>query len=103
MSESENSETDDRDKYKVEAKIALESDQSDAVRPILNVNKPPENHKTDNIEIESSRNNSTNSSHKRKCNKQKRSEVPVKDSKETESGDEVHAEFKNDLIFDLDI
>ena len=103
MSESENSETEERDKFKVEPKGVPESDQSDAVRPILNVNKQTENEKTDTIKIDISRNSSTNPSHKRKCNKQKRGEVLLKDGKETESGDEVHAEFKNDLIFDLDI
>lgn len=100
MSESENSETEERDKYKIELKCESQSNQSDAVRPILSKNI--ENHKTDNIEIEVSRNNSTNSLHKRKANK-KRNEILLNDDKETESGDEVHLELKNDLIFDLDM
>lgn len=101
MSESENSETEERDKYKVELKSELQSNQMDSVRPILSKNG--ENHKTDNIEIEVSRNNiSTNALHKRKTNK-KRNEILVNDDKETESGDEIHVELKNDLIFDLDM
>ncbi|XP_043468849.1 protein kintoun [Leptopilina heterotoma] len=101
MSESENSETEERDKYKVELKSELQSNQMDSVRPILSKNG--ENHKTDNIEIEVSRNNiNTNALHKRKTNK-KRNEILVNDDKETESGDEIHVELKNDLIFDLDM
>lgn len=103
MSESENSETEERDKYKIELKCESQSNQSDAVRPILSKNG--ENQKTDNIEIEISRNNNSNSTnplHKRKTNK-KRNEILMNDDKETESGDEVHVELKNDLIFDLDM
>ena len=103
MSESENSETEEREKYKVESKFMPQEDQSDAVKPILNPRKQSEVQKTYNIDIDNLRNNSTNPSHKRKYNKVKRNEDLLKNDKETESGDEVHAEFKSDLIFDLDI
>ncbi|KZC10473.1 Protein kintoun [Dufourea novaeangliae] len=76
MSESENSETEERDKYKASPKT---TDSSETVKPILNRDKQSTQQITANIEI-------------------KKGDSPISDTKYT-----VKAEFKNDLIFDLDM
>ena len=108
MSESENSETDEREKYKVEVKSEPERDAVDAVRPILQQsNKCTEAQKTANIEIEHSPRNANNK-RKQKRNTAETNGAASKNNKEkseTENhydGDES-SEAKNDLLFDLDI
>ncbi|XP_066586259.1 protein kintoun [Prorops nasuta] len=95
LSESENSETEERDKYKVDQIYALSEGATDNVKPILNRDKQPEQKRTANIKIEQKL-----SSHKRISNseEEKVDKEAIKGS--TESS--VQAEFKSDLIFDLD-
>lgn len=99
MSESENSETDEREKFKANLKNAEEQDNSDAVRPILKREKCDETQQTANIEIEQSRNNNTN---KRKCGGGKQQCNSVLSSDE-QAATENHLECKNDLLFQLEI
>lgn len=95
MSESENSETEEREKYKANQKNA---EVSETIKPILNKDKQVAQQKTANIEIGEGSNNN-HSSLKRKSSIE---EEIINETAETVK-DEVTAQFKNDLIFDLDM
>lgn len=115
MSESENSETDEREKYRVDVKISPESDACEAamaaaVRPILHhqpSNKQPETagQKTANIEIERSARNKRKPKHQRDSDTSSSSAMASKaaESENNYSEGEEPFESKNDLIFNLDI
>ncbi|EZA60182.1 hypothetical protein DMN91_010125 [Ooceraea biroi] len=104
MSESENSETEERDKYKAHYKRLTSNEASESVKPILARDKHSHQQRTANIEIAKSNTNDKHPSHKRKSSFE---EKPIEDvqtetsSKDTKDG--VQLEFKNDLIFDLDM
>ncbi|XP_017887141.1 protein kintoun isoform X2 [Ceratina calcarata] len=100
MSESENSETDERDKFKTNQKA---TEASETVKPILNKDKQVVQQKTANIEIRKE------SNHNRSF-PERESSVEGEIANEIRSGspvenvnDVIKAEFKNDLIFDLDM
>ncbi|XP_015605185.1 protein kintoun [Cephus cinctus] len=104
VSESENSETEEKDKYKVNTKESSEcSDGPETVKPILNRDKLSEHRKTASMEIDA-RKNSTNPIHKcKRSNKSKENDETLCDADKENTKDIVKTEFKNDLIFDLDM
>jgi len=104
MSESENSETEERDKYKVHYKRAPNEETSENVKPILTRDKCLQEQKTANIEITIS-NADKHSLHKRKSSFEENptENVQVDEISSTVIADTVQLEFKNDLIFDLDM
>ncbi|CAK9827186.1 Protein kintoun [Anthophora retusa] len=101
MSESENSETEERDKYKTNQK---DTEVSETVKPILNKEKQTAQQKTANIEIRKGVSDSSHSLPKRTSNVEEEiaNEIHSISLNET-AKDTVKAEFKNDLIFDLDM
>ncbi|XP_076241617.1 PIH1 domain-containing protein Nop17-like isoform X2 [Calliopsis andreniformis] len=101
MSESENSETEERDKYKVTQKS---TEPCETVKPILNRDKQSAQQKTANIEIKKKRSHNNRSKPKRKSSAEEQAVKENNADNEIESSkDVVKAEFKNDLIFDLDM
>ncbi|XP_036150036.1 protein kintoun isoform X2 [Monomorium pharaonis] len=104
LSESENSETEERDKYKMDYKRSSSEDTSENVKPILARDKHLQQQKTANIEIAKSNTNNKHSLHKRKSSFEENSTEDVQaDVSIKATKDEVQLEFKNDLIFDLDM
>lgn len=101
MSESENSETEERDKYKVHHRRSSNEEISDNVKPILTRDKQQ---RTANIGIAKLNSNDKHPSHKRKSSVEEKltddvqADAPGKDTK-----DALQLEFKSDLIFDLDM
>ncbi|XP_076767169.1 PIH1 domain-containing protein Nop17-like isoform X2 [Xylocopa sonorina] len=101
MSESENSETEDRDKYKANQKS---TEVSETVKPILNKDKQLVQQKTANIEIrKGSNDNHSLQSRKSSVEEEIGSEISDTNAPTENTKDTVKAEFKNDLIFDLDM
>lgn len=100
MSESENSETEEREKYKINQKNPK---SSDTVKPILNKDKQSTKQKTANIEIKQGANDNNRSLMKRTSSVEEEIENEIHSDKQIESKEMVKAEFKNDLIFDLDM
>ncbi|XP_029044984.2 LOW QUALITY PROTEIN: protein kintoun [Osmia bicornis bicornis] len=100
MSESENSETEEREKYKINQK---NTESSDTVKPILNKDKQSTKQKTANIEIKQGANDNNRSLMKRTSSVEEEIENEIHSDKQIESKEAVKAEFKNDLIFDLDM
>jgi len=102
MSESENSETEEREKYKAHYKRSASDETSESVKPILTRDK--QSQRTANIEIAKSNGDDEHPSHKRKSSFEEKpteevqTEISSKDTKNV-----VQLEFKNDLIFDLDM
>lgn len=98
MSESENSETEEREKYKANQKNA---EVSETIKPILNKDKQTTaQQKTANIEI----GDGSNNNHSLLKRKSSIEEEIINEAISTETvKDEVTAQFKNDLIFDLDM
>ncbi|XP_012282500.1 protein kintoun [Orussus abietinus] len=99
LSESENSETDERDKYRIIPGDSSGKENPDVVRSILSREKSQERKQTAVIQIEGApKDPSASGSRNRDV-----------DFKENDASPEVllegivKAEFKNDLIFDLDI
>ncbi|XP_024874407.1 protein kintoun [Temnothorax curvispinosus] len=104
LSESENSETEERDKYKVDYKRSPSEETSDNVKPILARDKHSQQQRTANIEITKSNADDKHSSHKRKSSfEEKPTEDVQADTSTKATKDAVQLEFKNDLIFDLDM
>lgn len=100
MSESENSETEERDKFKTNQKT---TEVSETVKPILNKDKQAVQQKTANIEIRKELNNNR-SFPKRESSVEGEVANEIRlDSPVENVNDAVKAEFKNDLIFDLDM
>ncbi|XP_076285629.1 PIH1 domain-containing protein Nop17-like [Lasioglossum baleicum] len=100
MSESENSETEERDKYKTCTKS---SEPSETVKPILNREKQSAQPKTANIEIKKGEgDNRTMAKRKSNIGVDTFNEIHD-DSSVGIAKDTITAEFKNDLIFDLDM
>ena len=102
LSESENSETEDREKYKAKESSG-ESKCHDTVKPILNRDKLSEPKKSGTIEIEKFQNKNNNHSHKAPCDININNEKIVDKSDESDIKNTAGTEFKNDLIFDLDM
>ncbi|XP_012214788.1 protein kintoun [Linepithema humile] len=105
MSESENSETEERDKYKMHYKRAPNEETSENVKPILARDKYLQQQKTANIEIAKSNADDKHVLHKRKSSFEENptENVQVDEISSTVITDTVQLEFKNDLIFDLDM
>lgn len=104
LSESENSETEERDKYKVDYKRSPNEDTSENVKPILARDKHSQQQRTANIEIAKSNTDDKRSPHKRKSSFEEKPTEDVQPSTSiTSTNDTVQLEFKNDLIFDLDM
>ncbi|XP_018392483.1 PREDICTED: protein kintoun [Cyphomyrmex costatus] len=105
LSESENSETEERDKYKVDYKRPPNEETSENVKPILARDKrDSQQQKTANIEIVKSNADDKHSLHKRNSSfEEKLTEDVQADTSIKTAKDEVQLEFKNDLIFDLDM
>ncbi|KAL6261750.1 hypothetical protein P5V15_006839 [Pogonomyrmex californicus] len=101
LSESENSETEERDKYKVDYKRSSSEETSENVKPILARDKNSQQQRTANIEIAKSKDDDKHSSYKRKSSFEEKSTEDVQVDKATK--DVIQLEFKNDLIFDLDM
>ncbi|XP_017766584.1 PREDICTED: protein kintoun isoform X1 [Eufriesea mexicana] len=100
MSESENSETEERDKYKANQKNA---EVCETVKPILNKDRQIPQQKTANIEIvKASSNNRSLPERKSDIEEDIVNESHSSSSNEP-AKDAVKAQFKNDLIFDLDM
>lgn len=100
MSESENSETDERDKYKTHYKRSSSNEEtSEIVKPILTRDKHSQQQRTANIEIAKS--DDKHSLHQRKSNFEEK-DVQA-DISNNATKDVIQLEFKNDLIFDLDM
>jgi len=103
LSESENSETEERDKYKVDYKRSPNEEASENVKPILARDKHSQQ-RTANIEIAKSNIDDKHSSHKRESSfEEKLIEDIQVDTSIKATKDAIQLEFKNDLIFDLDI
>ncbi|KOC66423.1 Protein kintoun [Habropoda laboriosa] len=100
MSESENSETEERDKYKTNQKNA---EVCETVKPILNKEKQSAQQKTANIEIRKGASDNSHSLPKRKSNVEEEIANEIDSGSPETAKDSVKAEFKNDLIFDLDM
>lgn len=101
MSESENSETEEREKYKVNQKNA---ETWESVKSILSKEKHPEKQqKTANIEIRKGPNNNNHSLPKRKSGCEEVVNENHSDNSSESAEYTVKAEFKNDLMFDLDM
>ncbi|CAK9819402.1 Protein kintoun [Anthophora quadrimaculata] len=101
MSESENSETEERDKYKTNQK---DTEVSETVKPILNKEKQTAQQKTANIEIRKGVSDSSHSLPKRTSNVEEKIANEIHSISLNETAKHtVKAEFKNDLIFDLDM
>ncbi|KAL0122762.1 hypothetical protein PUN28_007453 [Cardiocondyla obscurior] len=104
LSESENSETEERDKYKVDYKRSPTEETSENVKPILARDKHLQQQRTANIEIAKSSIDDKRSLHKHKSSFEEKSTEDVHaDASTKATKDAVQLEFKNDLIFDLDI
>ncbi|XP_019885188.1 protein kintoun isoform X1 [Camponotus floridanus] len=105
MSESENSETEERDKYKTHYKRSPNEETSEIVKPILARDKQSQQQRTANIEIAKSKTDDKHSLHQRsKSNfEEKFTEDVQVDASNNATKDAVQLEFKNDLIFDLDM
>ncbi|KYM82300.1 Protein kintoun [Atta colombica] len=105
LSESENSETEERDKYKVDYKRSPNEETSENVKPILARDKrDSQQQRTANIEIVKSNTDDKHSLHKRNSSfEEKPTEDVQADISIKTTKDAVHLEFKNDLIFDLDM
>lgn len=105
MSESENSETEERDKYKTHYKRSPNDETSEIVKPILTRDKQSQQQRTANIEIAKSKTDDKHSLHQRsKSNfEEKFIEDVEADASSNATKDTVQLEFKNDLIFDLDM
>ncbi|XP_025601810.2 protein kintoun [Athalia rosae] len=99
-SESENSETDERDKYKIRHKNeSNEIDTHETVKPILNSEKSMIQNKSEHIDID---NKNKHNSHTSKENDDRVDKTSWDNDHENEANI-VKEVFKNDLIFDLDI
>ncbi|XP_072766993.1 protein kintoun [Anoplolepis gracilipes] len=106
MSESENSETEERDKYKTHYKRSPNEETSEIVKPILTRDKQySQQQKTANIEIAKSKTDDIHSLHQRNKSsfEEKLTEDVQADDSNNATKDAVQLEFKNDLIFDLDM
>ncbi|XP_018311794.1 protein kintoun isoform X2 [Mycetomoellerius zeteki] len=105
LSESENSETEERDKYKVDYKRTPNEETSENVKPILARDKrDSQQQRTANIEIVKSNADDKHSLHKRNSSfEEKPTEDVQTDISIKITKDAIHLEFKNDLIFDLDM
>lgn len=104
MSESENSETEERDKYKTHHKRSSNEETSDNVKPILSRDKQSQHLKTANIEIAKLNADDKRSLHKRKSSIEEEITEDVQvDATSKNVKDAVELEFKSDLIFDLDM
>ncbi|XP_011700933.1 PREDICTED: protein kintoun [Wasmannia auropunctata] len=104
LSESENSETEERDKYKVDYKRSANEETSESVKPILARDKHLQQQRTANIEIAKSNADDKHPSHKRKSSfEEKPTEDVQADTSIKATKDAVQLEFKSDLIFDLDM
>ncbi|XP_029173081.1 protein kintoun [Nylanderia fulva] len=104
MSESENSETEERDKYKTHYKRSSSEETSEIVKPILTRDKHSQQQRTANIEIAQSKADDKHSLHQRKSNfEEKLTEDVLADTSNNVTKDVGQLEFKNDLIFDLDM
>lgn len=100
LSESENSETEERDKYKISSKATPETETLENVKPILNREKHTREQKSNNIKIEQLKESKRLLSEKRKSSIEEES---AEDVKLTNIPNTDQAEFKSDLIFDLDM
>lgn len=111
MSESENSETEERGKYNKaqhHKHSSSEEASSDNVKPILTRDKQSRQQRTANIEIAKMNTSDQHLlQHKRKSNVDKKppteEEEAQADAPSPDTKDTVQLEFKNDLIFDLDM
>lgn len=105
MSESENSETEERDKYKTHYKRSSNEETSEIVKPILTRDKHLQQQRTANIEIVKSKADDKHSLHHRSksSSEEKLIENVQADASNNATKDAVQLEFKNDLIFDLDM
>lgn len=100
MSESENSETEERDKYKANQK---NTEVCETVKPILNKDRQIPQQKTANIEIvKASSNNRSLPERKSDIEEDIANESHSSSSNEP-AKNAVKPQFKNDLIFDLDM
>jgi len=103
MSESENSETEEREKYKAHYKRSANDEISESVKPILTRDKD-KSQRTANIEIAKSNGDDKHPSHKRKSSfEEKPTEEVQTETSSKDTKNAVQLEFKNDLIFDLDM
>ncbi|KAG7188601.1 hypothetical protein KM043_008229 [Ampulex compressa] len=100
VSESENSETDERDKYKTNHKNTSEHEMSDNVKSILNRDKQLEQQGTVNVESDKTKYENVPTADKHKSSL---GNIMSHIDREGIAKNEVKAEFKNDLIFDLDM
>ncbi|KAK2575551.1 hypothetical protein KPH14_011269 [Odynerus spinipes] len=100
LSESENSETEERDKYRVSPKATSETEIYENVKPILNREKHSGKQISANIKIKKLKKSKNHLSEKRKGSIEEES---TEDAIITAVKNTDQAEFKNDLIFDLDI
>ncbi|KAF7399366.1 hypothetical protein HZH68_007958 [Vespula germanica] len=100
LSESENSETEERDKYKITPKATPETEISENVKSILSREKHSGKQKSAYIKIKKLKKSKKILSGKRKSSIEEES---TEDTNETAVKNSDQAEFKNDLIFDLDI
>lgn len=100
LSESENSETEERDKYKITPKATSETEISENVKSILSREKHSGKQKSTYIKIKKLKKSKKILSEKRKNSIEEES---TEDTIETKVKISDQAEFKNDLIFDLDI
>lgn len=104
MSESENSETEERDKYKTHYKRSSNEETSEIVKPILTRDKYSQQQRTANIEIAKSKADDKHSLHQRKSSfEEKLTQDVLADASNNATKDVGQLEFKNDLIFDLDM
>lgn len=76
---------------------------SESVKPILNRDKQSAHQKTANIEIQKGNGNNRSASTRKSSVEEKVTEENHGDNSIESTKDVVKAEFKNDLIFDLDI
>ncbi|XP_014599395.1 PREDICTED: protein kintoun [Polistes canadensis] len=100
LSESENSETEERDKYKITPKATSETEISENVKSILSREKQSGKQKSAYIKIKKLKKSKKLLSGKRKSSIEEES---TEDTNEIAIKNLDQAEFKNDLIFDLDI
>ncbi|KAI4503902.1 hypothetical protein M0802_001305 [Mischocyttarus mexicanus] len=100
LSESENSETEERDKYKITPKTTPETETSENVKSILSREKQVDKQKSNYIKIKKLKKSKKLLSGKRKSSIEEES---TEDANETTIKNSNQVEFKNDLIFDLDI
>ncbi|XP_050448416.1 protein kintoun [Cataglyphis hispanica] len=105
LSESENSETEERDKYKTHYKRSPNEESSEIVKPILTREKHSIQQRTASIEIVKSKAEDKHSlhQHSKSSFEEKLIEDVQTDASNNVTKDALQLEFKNDLIFDLDM